>query len=185
MQLVCPAAEHLPSYRAALLQGWSAGGRPEPEAAAKELARLNADPAEFLAGTVDREGKGRPVELPDGTQAKRLPGFQRWIWDGAFCGVISFRWQIGTEALPPHCLGHIGYGVVPEKRRLGYATQALAQMLPLARAEGLRYVEITTDPSNVASQRVIEANGGVLHERFIKPPQFGSIEGLRYRVYFE
>jgi hypothetical protein len=29
-----------------------------------------------------------------------------------------------------------------------------------ARAEGLRYVEITTDPDDVPSQREIEANGG-------------------------
>jgi predicted acetyltransferase len=47
---------------------------------------------------------------------------------------------------------------------------------------GLPYVEITTDPDNVASQRVIEANGGVLIEHFIKPPQFGGKPGLRFRI---
>ena len=52
----------------------------------------------------------------------------------------------------------------------------------LARAEGLRYVELTTDPDNPPSQRVIEANGGVLVERFVKQPQFGSKPGLRYRI---
>jgi len=35
------------------------------------------------------------------------------MWDGEFCGQIAFRWQPGTEALPPHCLGHVGYSVVP------------------------------------------------------------------------
>ena len=55
-------------------------------------------------------------------------------------------------------------------------------MLHEARAEGLRYVELTTDPDNVASQRVIEANGGVLVEDFVKPPAFGSKRALRYRV---
>jgi predicted acetyltransferase len=59
---------------------------------------------------------------------------------------------------------------------------ALSLLLPEAKAEGLSYVEITTDPSNVASQRVIEANGGVLHEQFTKPPQYGSVPGLRYRI---
>ena len=73
------------------------------------------------------------VLLPD---AQRLPGFSRWIWDGEFCGSIGFRWQPGTEVLPPHCLGHIGYAVVPWKKRRGHATRALAAMLPLARAEG-------------------------------------------------
>jgi len=64
------------------------------------------------------------------------------MWDGEFCGSIGFRWQPGTEVLPPHCLGHIGYAVVPWKKRRGHATRALAAMLPLARAEGLRYVEL-------------------------------------------
>jgi predicted acetyltransferase len=47
----------------------------------------------------------------------------------------------------------------------------------------LPFVEITTDGENIASQRVIEANGGVLIEAFIKPAQFGSKPGLRYRIY--
>jgi predicted acetyltransferase len=38
------------------------------------------------------------------------------MWDGDFAGAINLRWQPGTAELPPHCLGHIGYGVVPWKR---------------------------------------------------------------------
>ena len=113
---------------------------------------------------------------------KRIPGFHRWMWDDEFCGSISLRWKPATTELPPHVLGHIGYAVVPWKRRLGYATSALKQMLPEAREVGLPYVEITTDPDNVASQRVIEANGGVLVEHFTKPAQFSSTPGLRYRI---
>jgi predicted acetyltransferase len=122
------------------------------------------------------------VTLPDGSKVPRLPGFRRWLWDGELSGSIGFRWQRGTEALPPYCLGHIGYAVVPWKQRRGYATQALRELLPQAAAEGLRYVEITTEPENTASRRVIEANGGRLVEHFNKPPQFGSTPGLRYRI---
>jgi predicted acetyltransferase len=43
-------------------------------------------------------------------------------------------------------------------------------------------VELTTEPDNLASQRVIEANGGRLVERFTKTPQYGSAPGLRYRI---
>jgi predicted acetyltransferase len=43
-------------------------------------------------------------------------------------------------------------------------------------------VEITTDVTNVASQRVIEANGGVIVERFFKPAGYGGAESLRYRI---
>jgi predicted acetyltransferase len=104
------------------------------------------------------------------------------MWDGEFCGTIGFRWQPGTPELPPHCLGHIGYAVVPWKRGRGYATQALAGILPDAIAEGLPYVELTTDAVNVASQRVIEANGGRVVEQFNKPAHYGGAESLRYRI---
>ena len=183
MQLVWPSIEYLPSYIAALQAGWSADNVRGAVAAAEELERIHADRSAFIASMVDREAMGGPVKLPDGTLVNRIPGFRRWLWDGEFCGTISFRWQPGTEALPPHCLGHIGYAVVPSKRNRGYATQALGETLPLARAEGLRFVELTTDPENIASQRTIESNGGVLHDRFIKPAQFGSRPGLRYRIY--
>ncbi len=137
----------------------------------------------FLAALEDRDAMGPMVKLPDGSMVKRLPGFRRWMWDAEFCGSISLRWQPGTAELPPHCLGHIGYAVVPWMQRQGIATQALRCLLPEAWAIGLRFVEITTDLDNVASQRVVEANGGVLVEEFIKPPQFGSKPGLRYRIY--
>jgi predicted acetyltransferase len=70
------------------------------------------------------------------------------------------------------------------KRRLGYAKSALRFILPEAKAIGLPYVEITTDPDNISSQRVIEANGGILVEHFIKPAQFGCKPGLRFRITF-
>jgi predicted acetyltransferase len=185
MQLVWPAAAYLPGYVDALARGWSADNVRGAAAAREELAKIAEAQDAFLAGLVDRDAQGPPVALPDGTFAARLPGYRRWLWDGEFCGSIGFRWQPGTAALPPHCLGHIGYAVVPWKQRRGYATRALAMLLPDARAEGLPYVEITTDPDNRASQRVIEANGGVLVERFVKPPQFGGVPGLRYRIVLE
>ena len=181
MQLVRPGPEHLPSYVAALERGWSDSER-GIEAAREELSRIQADATAFLDSLEDREAKGPPITLPDGSTARRIPGFKRWLWDGDFCGAIGLRWQPGTTALPPHCLGHIGYAVVPWKQRLGYATSALRLMLPEARAIGLPYAELTTDPDNVASRRVIEANGGVLIEQFTKPPQFGGKPGLRFRI---
>jgi predicted acetyltransferase len=181
VELVWPSLEQLPSYRSALVRGWSADNA-RPQAASEELALVDSEPQQFLASLVVRDPQGQTVTLPDGSKVPRLPGYRRWLWDGEFCGSIGFRWQAGTHALPPHCLGHIGYAVVPWKQRLGYATRALGLLLPEVRAEGMSYVEITTDPENIASQRVIEGNGGVLFERFVKPPQFGSTPGLRYRV---
>jgi predicted acetyltransferase len=72
------------------------------------------------------------------------------------------------------------------KRGRGYAKAALSQMLPEARAQGLPYVEVTTDVDNVASQRVVLANGGVLVERFSKGVHYGNRDGLpdglRFRI---
>lgn len=113
----------------------------------------------------------------------RLPGYRLWLWDGQFCGSIGLRWQPSTSALPAHVLGHIGYAVVPWKRRLGYATRALALLLPKARDEGLRYVDITTDVENISSQKVILANAGVLIERFQEPLHYGGHPALRFRIY--
>ena len=185
MQLVRPTSEHLPSYVAALERGWSADNVRGAIAAREELEQIRTDSAAFLEGMEDLEAKGPPVKLPDGSFVARLPGLRRWLWDGKFAGSIGFRWQRGTTALPPHCLGHIGYAVVPWKQGKGYATAALRLLLVDVRFTGLPYVEITTDPENIASQRVIEVNGGKLVERFTKPQQFGGAPALRYRVVLE
>ena len=180
--LVKPDLDHLPGYVDALQRGWSPDNERGKATAREQLAAIGADAAAFVASRTDLEARGDPIELPDGSQVPRLPGFHRWIWDGAFCGNIGLRWQPGTAALPPHVLGHIGYGVVPWKRRRGYARQALSLLLPEAAALGLPHVEITTDPGNVASRRVIEACGGQLVERFRKLPAYGETEALRYRI---
>jgi len=55
-------------------------------------------------------------------------------------------------------------------------------LLSEVRDEGLAFVELTTEADNIASQRVIKANGGELIERFHKPAVLGGAEGLRFRI---
>jgi predicted acetyltransferase len=176
LQLIQPTLDNLPAYAAALARGFSPDNVRGEIAAREELAKIDADPPAFVAQQTDRDAKGPPIKLPDGSTFPRIPGYRLWMWDGELC------WQPGTSELPPHVLGHIGYAVVPWKRRLGYATAALGMILPRARAEGLAYVEITTDVDNPASQRVILANGGVLVGPYKKPPQYGESDGLKYRI---
>ncbi len=183
MQLVRPSPEHLPEYQAALERGWSADTLRGPAAALEELERIEDDPATFLALMDNPLALGPMVVLPDGSQVRRLPNLRRWMWDEeGFAGSIGLRWTADGSPLPPHVLGHIGYAVVPWKQRRGHATRALALMLPLARTQGLPFVSVTTDPDNIASQRVILANGGVLVERFDKGAAYGHKPGLRYRI---
>ncbi|MDE2367709.1 MAG: GNAT family N-acetyltransferase [Burkholderiales bacterium] len=183
MELRRPAHEHLPAYVAALERGWSPDNVRGALAALDELDRIADDADAFLATLDDPEALGPPIPLPDGSRVARLPGFRRWMWaDGEFVGSISLRWQRGTPALPPYCLGHVGYAVVPWRQRRGHARAALRALLPLARGVGLPWVEITTDVDNLASQRVIEAAGGFLVERFTKPAVYGGAPGLRFRI---
>ena len=177
-----PSLAELPGYVAALGKGWSPDNVRGAETAKEHLEKIEKNAAGFLDSLDDQDAKGDPIRLPDGSLVRRLPGFTRWIWDGEFCGSISLRWQPGTSVLPEHVLGHVGFGVVPWKRGAGYAKQALALILPEARQRELTYVELTTDPANIASQRVIIACGGRLVERFIKSARYGGTEGLRFRI---
>lgn len=71
----------------------------------------------------------------------------------------------------------------PWKRRRGLATAALRALLPEIGGLGLPCVDITTDVDNLASQKVITANGGVLVERFAKPTAYGpDSPALRWRI---
>ena len=172
----------LPAYKAALERGWSPDNVRGAAAAEEELAAIAADPAAFVAGMERLDPQGDTVALPDGTRVPRLPGYRRWIWDGAFCGSIGFRWQPGTMELPSYVLGHIGYAVVPWKEGRGCATAALALVLEDARARGLAWVELTTTEDNIPSQRVIQTNGGVLVGAFDKSPHYGGGPALRWRI---
>ena len=181
MELVAPGRAYLGSYLEALRREWSPT-TVESDFWRIELERVEADPDLALRQLNERDGGGRTITLPDGTEVPRIPGVVRWMWDGEFAGAINARWQPGTAELPPHVLGHIGYSVVPWRQRRGYATEALRQMLELVRPEGLPYVEITTQPDNIGSQKVIEANGGVSLGEFVEPEGYGGHLGVKYRV---
>jgi predicted acetyltransferase len=76
-------------------------------------------------------------------------------------GRVSIRHRL-NDALR-HIGGHIGYVVVPEFRRQGYATVMLRLALGFARDHlGISRVLLTCDDDNIASIRTIEKNGGIL-----------------------
>jgi predicted acetyltransferase len=176
LQLFEPNLALLPAYEAALASGWSPNNT--RDVSKKQLDAIRTDADAFVKSLT---GQGGTVQLPDGTDVPKLPMRARWMWDGEFVGRISLRWQSGMDALPDYVLGHIGFAVVPWKRRRGYATRALALMLDEAREVGLTCVEITADTNNVASQRVIRANGARLVREFVSP-RFGTQPKLLYVI---
>ena len=76
--------------------------------------------------------------------------------------------------------GHIGYGVLPRFRKMGYAKTILALALPIAKEFGLSKVLLTCDDGNIGSIKTIEANGGVLES--ITPGENGEPKKRRYWI---
>lgn len=157
LRLVAPGLDRLPDYEAALVAGWSPDT--ERDVSAEQLAALRRNPGAFLFDLSRQDGT---LVTAAGREVRRLPGRVFWLDDGEFCGVINLRYVPGSDALPEYVPGHIGYAVVPWKRRLGYATRALSLMLTVAREAGLKRVELTCDEDNEPSRRVIVNNGGIL-----------------------
>jgi predicted acetyltransferase len=174
LRILAPSPARLTQYEAALAAGWSPDT--ERDVSAVQLAALRRDPDAFLAELTRQDGM---IVTASGVAVPRLPSRVYWLDDGEFCGVINLRFVTGSDALPDYVSGHIGYAVVPWKRRHGYATGALALLLPVAREVGLSQVEITCDDDNEASRRVILKNGGRLIGTLATP---GAKTKLVFRI---
>ena len=104
--------------------------------------------------------RARGVNLPPG----HVPSTFRFGFDGErIVGRVSIRHELNPYLL--RVGGHIGYAVVPELRRQGYATRMLQLALGFARDSlGLHRVLLTCDDDNIGSIRTIEKSGGVLED---------------------
>jgi predicted acetyltransferase len=82
--------------------------------------------------------------------------------DGQLVGRASIRFELNEFFATQG--GHIGYVVLPEFRRRGYATDILRQALVIARAGGVDPVLMYCLDNNIGSIAAIERCGGVLDE---------------------
>ncbi|PID30930.1 GNAT family N-acetyltransferase [Candidatus Saccharibacteria bacterium] len=86
--------------------------------------------------------------------------------DGRLIGIVQIR-----HALTPRLRafgGHIGYSVATRERRQGFATEMLSLALAICRQNNMHNILITCEKRNIASAKVIQANGGVLENEISK-----------------
>ena len=186
MQLVKPEIKHIESYLRAIEGDWSdVAFEKDPIIKAKKIKDIKNNPREFLELFDDPNAKALPYLLGDQTIAYAVPSLRRWIWDtkrDQYCGSVSLRWQNGTTELPYHLMGHIGYCVPPIEQNKGYASFGLKAILEVASALALEFVYLVTDSDNLATQRVIVKNHGILVEQFTKPAMYGDKPALRFLI---
>ena len=98
------------------------------------------------------------------------------IEEGEYAGRISVRHEL-TPKLETYG-GHIGYIIRPKFRKRGLATKALSEILKYTKHDlRITKVLLTTDQDNIASQKVILANGGVRDTSLD-----GQIEKIRFWI---
>ena len=82
------------------------------------------------------------------------------VKDNRLVGIIDFRHEL-TEFLHNYG-GNIGYSIHPDERRKGYGTEMLRLMLQKCKEHNKKRVLLTCDKENIASAKIMLANGAVL-----------------------
>jgi predicted acetyltransferase len=145
---------------------------PEPPQLVPPTTRVKTS---YLVGEqADCLLRGTPTDWLDAASmdfdafvAARRGVHRRWDVPATIFWYVSCEFYLGTLVIRHELTdeladagGHIGYHVVAPWRRQGHATRMLDNGLREARQFGLNRVLLTCEPDNVASRRVIIANGG-------------------------
>lgn len=84
------------------------------------------------------------------------------IADNKVVGIIDIRHSLSDFLY--EFGGHIGYSVLPEERRKGYAKEMLRLALLECKNIGIKRALLSCDKENIASSKTIKANGGILEK---------------------
>jgi len=83
-----------------------------------------------------------------------------WLVDDKkFIGVLRLNKKLNKQRRTRG--GNIGYAIRPSKQKKGYGTEILRLGLLKAKIQGLKKVRIDCRENNIASKKIIEANGGI------------------------
>lgn len=129
--------------------------------------RAHGEPVWAAYSAQDRESDAdfvaRLVRRETTPEAPLVPETVYWaVVEGAVAGRISLRHRL--EGNLKIIGGHIGYEVCPTFRRKGHATEMLRQILLTPKAHEIKRLLLTCAPDNVASNKTILTNGGVLEK---------------------
>ena len=97
--------------------------------------------------------------------AGNVPSTQYWliVSGDTYAGEIDIRHELNASLR--RFGGHIGYKIRPTLRRLGYGKLMCKMGIEAARDIGITDILITCDDDNIGSQKIIEANGGILQDK--------------------
>jgi predicted acetyltransferase len=118
------------------------------------IPRPNEIAKDFVSRLLDEETHPSPGMVAETTY---------WACEGnKVVGRIGLRHTL-SESLNEFG-GHIGYEVRPSCRKRGIAREMLKLVLQTSKAKAIGKILLTCAPSNIASNKTILANGGVLEK---------------------
>jgi len=144
-------AEGVPANLEAVLRELGAG---DNRFGGTSFGRGERDLPTFLQECRDSED-GRNIP------ADKVPQSTYWLVSDSegVVGIVRVRHRLNEQLLQYG--GHIGYYVRPSERGKGYGRLALRLGLERLRRLGVDRALLTVNPTNILSQRVVLANGGV------------------------
>jgi predicted acetyltransferase len=125
------------------------------------IAETLADRSDFLAWAEDLRLAG--INGMATCERDRVPHrVLWWVHGDQYIGRVRINLALNDSLR--EFGGHIGYDIRPSARGQGHATALLRAALHFANEWGINPALLTCAPENTASRRVIERNGGTLHD---------------------
>lgn len=159
MKLLLPSVQYKDSFIEAVKEYQSQQQTDRVDIYEINIQDLQQDFSSFISKLLAQsEGNN----LPEGY----VPQTTYWLVDNdEFIGRVSIRHKLNEFLLKEG--GHIGYDIRPSKRKMGYGKKQLVLALEKAKEIGIQKALITCNETNIGSQKIIEANGGVLENMIV------------------